>query len=274
MTEDSLFGGSKKVRVQHLRQAKERGEKWPMLTSYDQYSAEIFDEAGVPVLLIGDSAANNVLGYDSTLPIGVEELLPLTRGVAAHARRALVIADLPFGSFEASPEHAFHTAVRFMKAGAQAVKLEGGRAVVSQVKALARAGIPVMSHIGFTPQHLHGLGGYRVQGRGQDAGYLLDDALRLEEAGAFAIGLELVPAETAREITENLSIPTVGIGAGPYTDAQVMIWQDLAGLRSGPPPRYVKQYADMRTTLKGAVELFAKEVREGIFPGPDNTFQQ
>jgi 3-methyl-2-oxobutanoate hydroxymethyltransferase len=275
VTETSLYGGpaGKRVRTHHLREAKQRGERWPMLTAYEQYSAEIFDAAGVPVLLVGDSAANNVYGYESTLRVSVDELLPLARAVVRATRRALVVADLPFGSYEAGPEQALATAVRFMKeAGAHAVKLEGGRAVGPQVAALTTAGIPVMAHIGFTPQSEHVLGGYRVQGRGDAAERLLADAVAVQEAGAFAVVLEMVPAEVAVRITGKLEIPTVGIGAGPDCDAQVLVWQDLAGLRAGPLPRFVKTYADLRGVLRAAVEDFATEVRTGAFPGPEHSY--
>jgi len=271
---EPLFGSSRKVRIQHLRAAKDNGDKWPMLTAYDRYSAEIFDQAGIPVLLVGDSAANNVYAHDSTLPIRTEQLLPLVEAVARSARRALVIGDLPFGSYEVSPEQAFHTAVSFMKAGAQAVKLEGGSSIVPQVKHLTEAGIPVMSHLGFTPQKLHSMGGYRVQGRGEAADHLLTEAEALQDAGAFALGLELMPVDVARRITEHLAIPTVGIGAGPHCDAQVLIWQDLAGLRGGTMPRYVKQYLALRADLTEAVRTFAKEVGEGVFPAPENCFEE
>ncbi len=275
MTEASLYGGpaGKRVRTHHLREAKQRGERWPMLTAYEQYAAEIFDAAGVPVLLVGDSAANNVYGYESTLRVSVDELLPLARAVVRATKRALVVADLPFGSYEASPDQALATAVRFMKeAGAHAVKLEGGQAVTPQVAALTTAGIPVMAHIGFTPQSEHVLGGYRVQGRGDAAEGLLTDAVALQEAGAFAVVLEMVPAEVAVRITGKLEIPTVGIGAGPECDAQVLVWQDLAGLREGPLPRFVKTYADLRGTLRAAVQEFATEVRTGAFPGPEHSY--
>ena len=275
MTETSLYGGpaGKRVRTHHLREAKQRGERWPMLTAYEQYSAEIFDAAGVPVLLVGDSAANNVYGYESTLRVSVDELLPLARAVVRATRRALVVADLPFGSYEGGPEQALATAVRFMKeAGAHAVKLEGGRAVGPQVAALTTAGIPVMAHIGFTPQSEHVLGGYRVQGRGDAAERLLADAVAVQEAGAFAVVLEMVPAEVAVRITGKLEIPTVGIGAGRDCDAQVLVWQDMAGLREGPLPRFVKQYADVRSVLQGAVAEFAEDVRTGTYPGPEHSY--
>jgi 3-methyl-2-oxobutanoate hydroxymethyltransferase len=274
-SEPSLYGGAvnRRVRIRDLNAAKERGERWPMLTSYDQYTAGIFDEAGIPVLLVGDSASNNVFGYDTTLPVTVDDLLPLVRAVVRSTSRALVIADLPFGSFEAGPEQALGTAVTFMKAGAQAVKLEGGRRVAPQVEALTGAGIPVMGHIGFTPQHEHTLGGYRVQGRGSDGDRLVGDAICLAEAGAFAVVLEMVPSEVAKRITGELRIPTVGIGAGPNCDAQVMVWQDMAGLRGGKLPRFVKQYADMRTVLADAVGHYADEVRTGQFPTDAHSFE-
>jgi 3-methyl-2-oxobutanoate hydroxymethyltransferase len=221
----------RRIRTHHLQSMKDRGERWAMLTAYDMHSASIFDEVGIPVLLIGDSAANNVFGFDTTLPVTVEELLPLVRAVVRSTRSSLVVADLPFGSYQVSPEQALQTAIRFMKeGGAQAVKLEGGRQVLPQVRAIVDAGVPVMAHIGFTPQSEHGLGGYRVQGRGESADRLIDDALALEDAGAFATVLEMIPADVAARITKEVTIPTIGIGAGPECDAQVMVWTDMVGL--------------------------------------------
>jgi len=266
-------GPLKRVRVHHLRAMKERGERFAMLTSYDQLTAEIFDQAGIPLLLVGDSAANNVLGYSTTLPVTVDELLPLVRGVSRGAQHALVVADLPFGSYQSSPEQALATSVRFMKeGGAHAVKLEGGVAVVPQVSTLVTAGVPVMAHIGFTPQSEHGLGGYRVQGRGDDGDRLVRDALALEEAGAFSVVLEMVPADVAKRVTAELAIPTIGIGAGVDCDGQVLVWQDMAGLRSGPMPRFVKQYADLRTTLDEAARAFAGDVAGRSYPGEEHTY--
>ncbi|MFI5565135.1 3-methyl-2-oxobutanoate hydroxymethyltransferase [Amycolatopsis japonica] len=263
----------KKVRVHHLRDMKERGEAWPMLTAYDMYTAALFDEVGIPVLLVGDSAANNVFGYDTSLPVTVDELLPLVRAVTRSVKRALVVADLPFGSYQLSPQQALETSVRFMKEGrAHAVKLEGGRKFAPHVEALTSAGVPVMGHIGFTPQSEHNLGGYRVQGRGEAAEALLADALALEEAGAFAVVMEMVPAEAAKRITHELKIPTVGIGAGPDCDAQVLVWQDMAGLRRGKTPRFVKKYADLAGVLAGAASAFAEDVRRGEFPAPEHSF--
>jgi 3-methyl-2-oxobutanoate hydroxymethyltransferase len=275
MSEIPLYGGppTRRVRIQHLAEAKARGEKWPMLTAYDQYAAEIFDSAGIPVLLVGDSAANNVYGYESTLRVTVDELIPLARAVVGATRRALVVADLPFGSYQGSPEQAFGTATRFLKeAGAHAVKLEGGRRVVPQVELLTGAGIAVMAHIGFTPQSEHGLGGFRVQGRGDSGDDLVADALALERAGAFAVVLEMVPADVAKRVTAELTIPTIGIGAGVDCDAQVLVWQDMAGLRGGPTPRFVKRYADLRGVLSAAVDEFATEVRSGTYPGPEHSY--
>jgi 3-methyl-2-oxobutanoate hydroxymethyltransferase len=265
----------KRVRVHHLRQLKERGEKWAMLTAYDQLSAEIFDEAGIPVLLVGDSAANNVLGYGTTLPVTTDEMLPMVRAVSRAARRALVVADLPFGTYQASPEQALATSVRMMKeGGAHAVKLEGGRRVAPAVDAVVGAGIPVMAHIGFTPQSEHALGGYRVQGRGDDAERLVDEGLALQAAGAFAVVLEMVPAPVAAQVTKALEIPTIGIGAGPDTDAQVLVWTDMAGLNGGRAPRFVKRYADLRGTLLAAAKEYSDDVRMGTFPAPEHSFEE
>lgn len=272
----SLYGGSpnRRVRTRDLRAAKERGEKWAMLTSYDQYTAGLFDAAGIPVLLVGDSAANNVFGYETTVPVTAEELLPLVRAVVRGTRRALVVGDLPFGSYEEGPQQALRTAVRFMKeGGCHAVKLEGGRRVAAQIEALTSAGIPVMAHVGFTPQSEHALGGYRVQGRGDAAEDVLADAHAVEEAGAFSVVLEMVPGQVAKQVTHELTIPTIGIGAGPDTDAQVLVWQDMAGLRSGAPvPRFVKRYADLAGTLTDAAKRYAEEVRDGVFPAGEHTF--
>ncbi|MBQ0994602.1 3-methyl-2-oxobutanoate hydroxymethyltransferase [Micromonospora sp. PSH03] len=271
----ALYGGpaTRRVRTRDLTAAKERGERWPMLTSYDQYTASIFDQAGVPVLLVGDSAANNVFGYETTLPITADELLPLVRAVVRATRQALVVGDLPFGSYEEGPAQALRTAVRFMKeGGCHAVKLEGGRRNAAQIAAIVGAGIPVMAHIGFTPQSEHTLGGYRVQGRGDAADEVLADARAVAEAGAFAVVLEMVPGEVAKRITHELPIPTVGIGAGPDTDAQVLVWQDMAGLRTGKAPRFVKRYADLAGALTDATRRFADEVRGGEFPAAEHTF--
>ncbi len=264
---------AKRVRIHHLREMKERSEKWAMLTAYDQYTAQTFDEAGIPVMLVGDSASNNVYGNETSLPVTVDELIPLVRAVTRSARRSLIVADLPFGSYQASAEQAFHTAVRFMKeANAHAVKLEGGEEMVPQVELLTRSGIPVMAHIGFTPQSEHNLGGYRVQGRGDAAQKLVSEAEALEAAGAFALVMEMVPGDVAAEVTKTLSIPTIGIGAGVHCDAQVLVWQDMAGLRTGRMPRFVKQYADVHGVLLKAAQDFAADVSAGSFPGEEHTF--
>jgi 3-methyl-2-oxobutanoate hydroxymethyltransferase len=272
----SLYGGpaTRRVRTRDLHLAKERGEKWAMLTSYDQYTAGIFDAAGIPVLLVGDSAANNVFGYPTTLPVTVDELIPLVRAVVGGTSRALVVADLPFGSYEEGPTQALRTAVRFMKeGGSHAVKLEGGRRTAPAIEAMTAAGIPVMAHIGFTPQSEHAFGGYRVQGRGDAADEVLADATAVVRAGAFAVVLEMVPGDVAKRITHDVPVPTIGIGAGPHTDAQVLVWQDMAGLRAGGhQPRFVKRYADLAGVLTEATTRYAEEVRDGVFPGPEHTF--
>ena len=271
----ALYGGppTKRVRTRDLLAAKDRGERWAMLTSYDQYTAGIFDAAGIPVLLVGDSAANNVYGHETTLPVTVDELLPLIKAVVRATKRALVIGDMPFGSYEEGPTQALRTAVRFMKeGGCHAVKLEGGRRCAPQIAAMTAAGIPVMAHIGFTPQSEHTLGGYRVQGRGEAADEVMADAHAVTDAGAFAVVLEMVPGEVSKRITHEVPIPTVGIGAGPDTDAQVLVWQDMAGLRSGKTPRFVKRYADLATVLSDATRAFAEEVRDGSFPAAEHTF--
>ncbi|MGP4015965.1 3-methyl-2-oxobutanoate hydroxymethyltransferase [Saccharopolyspora sp. 5N708] len=263
----------RRVRIHHLQQLKEHGEPWPMLTSYDMYTARIFDQAGIPVLLVGDSAANNVYGYESSLPVTVDELLPLVRAVTRSVERALVVADLPFGSYQASPEQALATATRFMKEGrAHAVKLEGGRRYAPQIEALVAAGIPVMAHIGFTPQSEHGLGGYRVQGRGDQADELLADARAVQEAGAFSVVLEMVSAEAAKRVTGELRIPTVGIGAGPDCDAQVLVWTDMSGMNTGRTAKFVKRYADVGGILADAATSFATEVRGRAFPAAEHSF--
>lgn len=263
----------KKIRVHHLQQAKDEGRKFAMLTAYDQYAAQIFDEAGIETLLIGDSAANNVYGYETTIPVTVDELLPLCRAVARSTRRALVVADLPFGSYEASAEQAVATAVRFLKEGlVAAVKVEGNARLAPQIRAMVDAGIPVVAHIGFTPQSEHALGGYRVQGRGEAAQTVIDDAGALAEAGAFCVLMEMVPAEVAAAVDAAVKVPTIGIGSGSATTGQVLVWQDIAGLRGGQVAKFVKQYADLRTVLSEAAITFGAEVRDGAFPGPEHSF--
>ena len=263
----------RRVRTHHLREAKRRGEKFTMLTSYDALTAEIFDAAGVDTLLVGDSAGNNVLGYATTLPVTVDELLPLCRAVSGAAERALVVVDLPFGSYEASPAQAVATGVRFLKeGGAHAVKLEGGAWFAPHVEAMVRAGVPVVAHVGFTPQSEHALGGYRIQGRGDAAEALLADARALETAGAFCVLMEMVPAEAAAAVDAALEVPTVGIGAGSATTGQVLVWQDMLGLRRGRLPRFVRQYADLHGVVSEAVGRYVDDVRTGAFPGPEHSY--
>jgi 3-methyl-2-oxobutanoate hydroxymethyltransferase len=264
---------AKRVRTHHLREMKQRGEKFTMLTAYEQYAAQTFDEAGIDVLLVGDSASNNVYGNETSLPVTVDELIPLTRAVSRSVRRALVVGDLPFGSYQRSPEQAYDTAVRFLKeGGAHAVKLEGGREMVPQIELLARGGVPVMAHIGFTPQSEHALGGYRVQGRGETAQRILDDAKAVEAAGAFAVVMEMVPGDVAGQVTREISIPTIGIGAGNECDGQVLVWQDAFGLRTGRMAKFVKQYADVHGVLLEAARAYAADVKSQAFPGPEHTF--
>ncbi|KIC66316.1 3-methyl-2-oxobutanoate hydroxymethyltransferase [Pseudarthrobacter phenanthrenivorans] len=262
-----------RVRIHHLQQAKRDGTKFAMLTAYEQYTAEIFDAAGIEVLLVGDSASNNVFGNETSLPVTVDELLPLCRAVARTAKRALVVADLPFGSYEVSAEQAVAAGVRFLKEGlAHAVKIEGGKYYAPTVRAMVQAGIPVMAHIGFTPQSEHALGGYRVQGRGDDGQRLIEDARALADAGAFCVLMEMVPAETAAAVDAAVDVPTVGIGAGKETTGQVLVWQDMAGLRGGRMAKFVKQYADLRNTLLDAATAYGDDVRSGTFPGPEHSF--
>jgi 3-methyl-2-oxobutanoate hydroxymethyltransferase len=259
--------------VRDIAAAKARGEKWPMLTAYDSLTAGIFDRAGIPVLLVGDSAAMVVYGHDTTIPVTVDDLIPLTAAVVRGTSRALVVADLPFGSYQASPGAALAAATRFLKeTGAQAVKLEGGERVARQVEELVAAGIPVMAHIGLTPQSVNAFGGYRVQGRGEDGERLLHDAKVLQTAGAFSVVLECVPEALAARVTEALTIPTIGIGAGPGCDAQVLVWQDMAGL-SPRTAKFVKKYADLATVLSDAATAFADDVTSGAFPDEAHSYR-
>ena len=268
---ESLYGGAlhRRVTIVDLAAAKKRGEKWAMLTAYESMTAEIFDEAGIPVLLVGDSAGNNFLGEENTIPVTVDELIPLARAVVRGSKRAMVVADLPFGSYEASPELALGTSIRFFKeSGVMAVKLEGAH--IETVKKLVGSGIPVMGHLGLTPQSMHQLGGYRVQGR-TDGDAILEAALALEAAGAFAIVLELVPAELAARITAALAIPTVGIGAGVNCDSQVLVWTDLMGITK-KAPKLAKAYRNLRAEMLAATTEFADDVRAGNFPTEAQTF--
>ena len=269
---ESLYGGAthRRVTIADLADAKKRGEKWPMLTSYEEMTASIFDEAGIPVLLVGDSAGNNFLGFENTIPVTVDEMIPLVRAVVRGSQRAMVVADLPFGSYEESPEQALATSTRFFKeSGAMAVKIEGAR--ISTVEKLVAAGIPVMGHLGFTPQSLHQLGGYKVQGR-TDGDAILEAAIALQKAGTFAIVLELVPADLAARITKELSIPTVGIGAGVDCDSQVLVWTDLMGITKNPP-KLAKAYRNLRTEMLDATKEWAGDVASSRCPGPEQSFK-
>lgn len=264
----------KRVRTRHFAQAKSNGIKITGLTSYDTLTAKIFDEAGIDFLLVGDSAGNTVLGYDSTLPVTVDELIPLTRAVALSVKRAFVIADMPFGSYEESPEQALRTAMRFMKeTHAHAVKLEGGIRSSAQIQRIVESGIPVMGHVGFTPQSEHGLGGHMIQGRGADADAVFADAVAVEKAGAFAVVLEMIPAELALRITSHLTIPTISVGAGSHTDGQLMVWTDFAGMNTGRVPKFVKQYAKLGEILGAAAKEFKLEVESGAYPGPEHSYE-
>jgi 3-methyl-2-oxobutanoate hydroxymethyltransferase len=272
---EPLYGGrqSRRITVRDIAAAKARGEKWPMLTAYDALTARLFDDAGIPVLLVGDSAGMVVYGHDTTIPVTVDDLVPLTAAVVRSTRRALIVADLPFGSYQGSAQAALGTATRFLKeSGAHAVKLEGGDRVLRQVEDLVAAGIPVMGHLGLTPQSVNAFGGYRVQGRGEDGERLLRDAKALEAAGAFSVVLECVPAPLAARVTGSLSIPTIGIGAGPGCDAQVLVWQDMAGL-TPHVAKFVKRYADLAGELRAAVTAYAQDVTSGAFPGEEYSYR-
>ncbi|HMM83653.1 MAG TPA: 3-methyl-2-oxobutanoate hydroxymethyltransferase [Terrimesophilobacter sp.] len=264
----------KKVRTRHFQSAKENGIKIVGLTSYDQLSAKIFDAAGIDFLLVGDSAGNNVLGFDTTLPVTIDELIPLTRAVAGAVSRAFVVADMPFGSYESGPEEALHTAFRFMKeTHAHAVKLEGGARSAEQIRRIVSAGIPVMAHIGFTPQSEHGLGGHIIQGRGEGLEQLLADAHAVEDAGAFCVVLEMVPATAAAQVTKELRIPTIGVGAGPDVDGQLMVWTDWAGFTTGRIPKFVKKYANLSGVLTDAVGAYRADVASGAYPAPEHNYE-
>lgn len=262
------------VTIHDLRAAKERGERFAMVTAYDYPSAQVLDAAGIPVLLVGDSLGMVVLGYESTVPVTVDEMLHHTRAVRRGARRAVVVGDMPFMSYQASADDGLRAAGRFLKeGGAHAVKLEGAGPVVDLTARLVTAGIPVMGHLGLTPQSVNQLGGFKVQARAAEAAdRLVADAQALADAGAFAIVLECVPAEVGRRVTEAVAVPTIGIGAGGDTDAQVLVFHDLLGLSAGPHPRFVKPYADVRATITDAVKAFASEVASGDYPGPEHTY--
>jgi 3-methyl-2-oxobutanoate hydroxymethyltransferase len=266
----TAWPAGRRITIHDLQAATDRGERWSMLTSYDALTAGIFERAGVRALLVGDTSAEMVLGHGDTLPVTMDQMVCMVQAVVRGTKTALVVADLPFGSYQAGPQAALASAVRHLKeGGAQAVKLEGGRRVVPQVEMLTGAGIPVMGHLGLTPQSVNMLGGVRrVQGRGDAGEELLADARTLEQAGAFAVVLESVPAELGRRVSQALHIPTVGIGAGPYCDAQIMLWHDMAGLTAGRVPRFVKRYAGLHATLADAAGRFVAEVASQRYPGP------
>jgi 3-methyl-2-oxobutanoate hydroxymethyltransferase len=263
-----------KLPLTELAELKRRGQKLAMVTAYDFPSARIADDAGVELVLVGDSAAMTVLGHESTVPATMEELLMLARAVTRGAKRPLVIADMPFGSFQVSDDTAVANAVRFVKeAGADAVKLEGAGPTLSRVQAIVGAGVPVMGHVGLTPQSATMLGGFKAQGRtAEKAERLYEDALALEAAGCFAIVLEAVPAPVAAHVTEALQVPTIGIGAGADCDGQVLVWHDLLGLYEGKAPRFVKRYADLAAEAKRALETYVDDVRERRFPEEQHTY--
>lgn len=259
-----------KIRTSTLAALKQKGQKFSCLTSYDALTAEIFDQAGIEVILVGDSASNTVLANDGTLPITLDEMLVFGRAVSRSAKSALVVLDMPFGSYEVSPTQAVENGIRAMKeSGAAALKIEGAR--TAQISALVEAGIPVMGHVGFTPQSVHALGGFKVQGRGEAGEKILRDCLDIEAAGAFAIVLEMVPADLAAKITEELSIPTIGIGAGNQTDAQILVWTDFAGL-GAKSPSFAKQYLNLRQSLLDAASHYRSEVLASEFPSSDKSF--
>jgi 3-methyl-2-oxobutanoate hydroxymethyltransferase len=263
-----------KLPLPALAEMKRRGEPIVMVTAYDAPSGRFADAAGVDVVLVGDSAAMTVLGHDSTVPATIEELLMLTRAATRGARRPLVVADMPFGSYQVSDEEALRNAIRFVKeAGADAVKLEGAGPSLSRVQAIVGAGIPVMGHLGLTPQSATMLGGYRAQGRtAAKAARLHADALALEAAGCFSLVLEAVPAAVAARITSDLSIPTIGIGAGAATDGQVLVLHDVLGMYEGLTPRFVKRYADLATAARDALAAYAEDVRARAFPAEEHTY--
>ena len=274
MPEPAAWPADRRITITDLQAATDRGERWSMLTSYDTLTAGVFEQAGVRALLVGDTSAEMVLGFQTTVPITMDQLVPMVQAVVRGTRTALVVADLPFGSYEAGPDVALPNAVRHLKeGGAQAVKLEGGHRVLPQVRAMAAAGIPVMGHLGLTPQSVNTLGGVRrVQGRGAAGDQLLADARALQDAGAFAVVLESVPADLGRRVTAALRIPTVGIGAGPYCDAQILVWQDMAGLTTGRLPRFVKRYASLRETLLDATRRFTDDVSGGRYPDAEHSY--
>ena len=263
------------VTVPALFEARAAGRRLAMLTAYDAMTAALFDEAGVEVLLVGDSVGNTVLGHSSTLPVTLDQMILFSQAVVRGAQRALVVADLPFGSYEASPQQAVESAVRLVKeSGAHAVKVEGDERFAEHVAAMTAAGVAVMAHIGFTPQSEHVFGGYRVQGRGEGAVEAMTASARaLEAAGAFAVLMEMVPSDVAAAVDAALRVPTVGIGAGPGTTGQVLVWQDMLGLREGRTPRFVRQYARLHEVIGEGVRAYRRDVLDGAFPAPEHGFE-
>jgi len=264
-----------KLALPKLAEMKRDGQKIVMVTAYDAPGARFAEDAGIDIVLVGDTAAMVVLGYDGTVPVTMDEMVFLTRTVARAARRPIVIGDMPFGSYQVSDEAAVENAIRFFKeAGADAVKLEGAGPSLSRVRAIVGAGIPVMGHVGLTPQSATMLGGFKTQGKTADAARrLVEDALALEEAGCFAVVLEAVPAPVAAEVTRRLEVPTIGIGAGPDCDGQVLVYHDLLGLSEGHLPRFVKRYASLSREIRDALESYAAEVRSGAFPEEQHTYE-
>jgi 3-methyl-2-oxobutanoate hydroxymethyltransferase len=260
------------ITIRDLRSFKERGERFIMLTAYDFPTARILDHAGVPVILVGDSLANNILGYETTLPVTMDEMLHHTRAVARGARNALIVGDMPFLSYQTSVEEGIRNAGRFLKeGGAHAVKVEGPK--LELAAALVDMGIPVMGHLGLTPQSVHAMGGYRVQGRTEeDARRLLDDAQAMDKSGIFSLVLEGVPAALASHITSSVAVPTIGIGAGPACDGQVLVLTDLLGMGTGSYPKFVKPYADLNAEITRAVSAFRDEVERGVFPDEEHSY--
>jgi 3-methyl-2-oxobutanoate hydroxymethyltransferase len=263
----------RRITVRDLQEATDRGDRWTLLTSYDTLTAGIFERAGVRVLLVGDTSAQTVFGYSSTLPATLDLLIPLVQAVVRGTKTALVVADLPFGSYQSGVPQALRSAIRYLKeGGAQAVKLEGGRRVLPQVEAMTAAGIPVMGHLGLTPQSINALGSYQARGRGGEGDVLLADALALERAGAFAVVLEAVPASLGARVSDALAIPTIGVGGGPSCDAQGMVWQDFAGLTTGRAPRFVRRYARLADVLAQAAGSFVSDVADATYPGTEHSY--
>jgi 3-methyl-2-oxobutanoate hydroxymethyltransferase len=262
------------VTIRDIRAFKERGERFVMLTAYDALSAGLLDEAGIPIILVGDTLGMVMLGHDSTLPVTMEQMLHHAAAVRRGSKDAFVVGDMPFMSYQGSIDDGIRNAGRFLKeAGANAVKLEGGGRVLDLVVRLTDAGIPVMGHLGLTPQSVNQLGGYRVQGRGDEAAHrIVQDAKDLEAAGVFAVVLEAVPSGVAREVTTSLDVPTIGIGAGPDCDGQVLVWHDFLGITTGPAPKFVKRYAELAAQITSAARQFADEVADGVYPGPEHAY--